>query len=90
MALVGQTKVGFRRDFLGGPGQRRSWLSNRVDGVRAVARGVLAPGSYCGSTHEHMVKLSCDKKRGHKGNHMDRRWVARMKPSPRLIVCDRP
>ncbi len=78
MAIVGEAEVVIRRRFMGGPGQRRYWLLNKRDGLLGLARATLAPRSLCGAAHPRMASRSCDRRRGHSGQHADRRATGRM------------
>jgi hypothetical protein len=72
------TKPMRRQGIMGGRGQRRYWLANRADGIRGLVRATLLPQSLCGSVGR-ITGQTCDRKRGHRGIHQDRRWVAKFK-----------
>lgn len=68
------------------------WWVNKADGVRAWVRVCFAPSTICGE-HKWLgqpggIRFRCDRKRGHKGNHMDRLWCARFRRAGTLRIPD--
>lgn len=73
-------------EIMGGRGQRRYWLLNRIDWVRGWLRSRLTPWTVCGNerplTPNGTFVLVCNKKRRHRGNHMDRRNLLAPRAAP--------